>query len=131
MRAALFAIVTVAVTIAFAALGRPAMAMPAGYCDDRGATAIAPAPVLEAPDVAVRAARPAATCPMDAEDMIAGEAAAPGHVPTVFPAASGEPALPACALHVPPPSCDWMLHAPEVARGPDGVATSVERPPRD
>lgn len=43
-------------------LARPASAMPAGLCDDRGATAIAPPPALQASDEAVRRARAPASC---------------------------------------------------------------------
>jgi hypothetical protein len=128
LRAALFAIVTIALW----ALARPAMAMPAGYCDDRGATAMAPAPVLEAPDVAVRQARaaqaPAPAC--DGEDTTVGEAVVPGHGAAFFAAAQGEPALPSGAIVVPPASSESTSSAPEVARPSDGVTSGVDRPPR-
>jgi hypothetical protein len=52
LRAALFAVVAVVVwTVA-----RPARAAPAPFCDDRGASALAAPPALEAPDDAIRRA---------------------------------------------------------------------------
>lgn len=124
LRAALFAIVTVALW----ALARPAMAMPAGYCDDRGATAIAPPPVLEAPDVAVRQARVAASC--DGDDVAVGETVAPGHAPAGGVAAQGDPAVPVRTIALPPASSEQMSPVPELGPRADGVTTSIERPPR-
>jgi hypothetical protein len=128
LRAAAFAIVTIVATIVMCAFARPAMAMPAGYCDDRGATAIAPPPVLEAPDVAVRQARAASSC--DGDDTRVGEAVAPGHAPASVAVGQGDPGLPTRAIALPPASSESTSPVPEVGRAADGVITSIERPPR-
>jgi len=52
----------VGVVVALWTMGRPALAMPAGVCDDRGATAIAPPPALEATDVAIRRSQALSPC---------------------------------------------------------------------
>jgi len=52
LRTAVFA----AIVMVFWTLARPAHATPAPFCDDRGASALAPPPVFEAPDDAIRRA---------------------------------------------------------------------------
>jgi hypothetical protein len=117
------------VLLALWTLGRPAHAASlAPFCDDRGATALAPPPALEAPDEAVRRA---AAPPCDSDEPVYGHALGPGrHMARVF---SGDLASAAA-----PPS------APRLARPVDrsvslvarespphaGVRYRVERPPR-
>jgi hypothetical protein len=124
LRAVLFAIVTIALwTVA-----RPAQAMPAGFCDDRGASAIAPDPLLEAPDVAIQRARIAPTC--DGEEVQLGAAVAPGHGQPPIASASADPALPAATPAVPPASFDLCTFAPVAQPRADGVTSTLDRPPR-
>ncbi|MGA7124195.1 MAG: hypothetical protein WBY94_29100, partial [Polyangiaceae bacterium] len=124
VRAALFA----SLVLALWTIGRPAFAMPAGVCDDRGATAIAPAPPLEAPDVAIRQVRQGASCAD--QDLAGSERVVPAH--RVFPLAYGAAhhALSAMAL---PLALDvgvklrfWTFLNRPLA----GVRCRVERPPR-
>jgi hypothetical protein len=124
LRTVLFAIVTVAIwTVA-----RPAQAMPAPYCDDRGATAIAEPPVLQAPNAVVARAHPAPTC--EGRDAAVGVAIAPGHGQPAPSASQAEPGVPVVAPVVAPPSYEPAFFAPVAAPVADGVRSSVERPPR-
>ena len=124
LRAVLFAIVTVAIwTVA-----RPAQAMPAPYCDDRGATAIAEPPVLQAPDVVVRRAHVAGSCETD--ERAAGAAVSPGQGEPVPPAAHADPGIPSAGPVVASADCVEACFAPVVAPVFDGVRFPIERPPR-
>ena len=124
LRAVLFAIVTIALwTVA-----RPAKAMPAGFCDDRGASAIAPDPLLEAPDVAIQRAHVALVC--DGEEVQLGAVAAPGHGQPVAAAVVLDPAVPATTPAVPPASPRPRSFLPLSQPRADGVTGTLERPPR-
>ena len=124
LRAVLFAIVTIALwTVA-----RPAHAMPAPFCDDRGATAIAEPPLLVAPEIAVHRAIAAASC--DAEDLVLGAAVAPGQGDAPASAAQSEPAVPPAAPVVAPAECSSASVATDVLPVADGVRSELERPPR-
>jgi hypothetical protein len=124
LRAALFTIVLVVLWT----VSRPAMAMPAPFCDDRGATAMAAEPLLEAPDVAVQRARAAPAC--DGEELILGMTVAPGHAPAPIVAGAGDPALPATTPVVPPPGFAPFTPAAAAQPRADGVPGTLERPPR-
>jgi len=124
LRAVLFAIVTIALwTVA-----RPAQAMPAGFCDDRGASAIAPDPLLEASDVAIQRAHVASVC--DGEEVQLGAAAAPGHGQPAVDAVALDPAVPATRAAVPPASSRPRSFLPVSQPRADGVQGTLERPPR-
>jgi hypothetical protein len=125
-RAAIFA----GVMLALWTLGRPAhAAVLAPFCDDRGATALAAPPALEAPDEAIRRA---AAPPCDSTDApIFGIALGPAHRTLRDPQASAAPASEAPRLQLLPPLRGEPLVL--VAReGPPqaGVRYRVERPPR-
>lgn len=124
VRSVLFAIVTIAIwTVA-----RPAHAMPAPFCDDRGATAMAPAPTLEAPDTAVRRARLPATC--SGEERLTGAAVTPGHGGSLPDVSHAEPALVTPTITLAAPAAEWLeapLSATPIA---EGVICLLERPPR-
>ncbi len=128
LRRALRSLLFTIVTVVLWTVARPAMAMPAPFCDDRGATAIAPEPLLEAPDVAVQRARLAPSCELD--DCTLGEAVAPGHAPTPVPPSSAEPALLPAAPAVAPASSSTLTLLPAAQPRADGVSSTLERPPR-
>jgi len=124
VRAALFA----SLVLALWTMGRSALAMPAGVCDDRGATAIAPAPSLEAPDVAIRRVRDGASC---ADRDVAGrERIVPAH--RVFAPAWGAAhhALSAVPLPFAVAAGEKLPFASFLNRPLPGVRWRVERPPR-
>jgi hypothetical protein len=124
LRAVLFAIVTIALwTVA-----RPAHAMPAPFCDDRGATAIAEPPLLVAPEIAVHRAIAAASC--DAEDVVLGATVAPGQGDARASATQAEPAVPATPPVLAPAESSSTSLAPAVLPVADGVRSELERPPR-
>jgi hypothetical protein len=124
VRAALFG----SVFLALWTLARPAAAALAPLCDDRGASAVAAPPPLEAPDEAIERAR--ATCPTTHGDLPLGARISPAQkdVPRLW---SSQPrAVPAAALRIAPPSGAVREQAIRVALARDGVRSRVERPPR-
>ncbi len=128
LRRALRAVLFAVVTIALWTVARPAQAMPAGFCDDRGASAVAPNPLLEAPDVAIQRARIAPTC--DGEEVQLGTAVTPGHGVLVIASASADPALPSATPAVLPASGSPRTFVPQAQPRADGVTSSLDRPPR-
>lgn len=124
LRAALFAIVTIALWT----VSRPAAAMPAPFCDDRGATAMAADPTLEAPDVAVRQARLVPSC--SAEDVNLGAAVSPGHGRARMLSSAAGPAFVASAFGVAPAGWSTRTLASAAQSRADGVTSTLERPPR-
>jgi hypothetical protein len=126
LRCALFAIVTVAIWT----LSRPAFAMPAPLCDDRGATSLAPPPTLQAPEVALlRAPAPPPSLCED-EGVAAAPAIAPGHGQHQAPITQADPVLPACAAPVVSPAGEPVALPVHAAPSSDGVQYRIERPPR-
>jgi hypothetical protein len=124
VRLALF----VSLVLALWTVGRPAMAMPAGLCDDRGASAIAQVPSFEAPDLAIRRAMAGGSCrdeklPVHAR-IVPAHSAFPSLYGTAHYALSvdlfGLEAGPGEAISVDPGA--W--------RPLSGVRGRVERPPR-
>jgi hypothetical protein len=125
-RAAIFA----GVMLACWTLCRPAQAaVLAPFCDDRGATALAAPPALEATDEAVRRA---AAPPCDTDAPIFGLALGAGHRAIRTVSADATPAAPWPPLRLPPARLlvgalpVVRLEAPPFA----GVRYRVERPPR-
>jgi hypothetical protein len=122
--------VAIAASIALAlfVLARPARASTAPFCDDRGASAIADAPILQAPDDAIRLARLA---PCDGEDRILDASVAPTQRTPIRATTGAEPAVTPRALGLAPPAGD-ILPAPLVHAVllPEGVGFRLERPPR-
>lgn len=124
-RTAIFA----GVLLALWTLGRPAHAAGlAPFCDNRGATALAPQPALEAPDEAVQKA---AAPPCDADEPIFGR--------TLGPARRGARAASADLVAATTTSRPQRLAtpvdrdvSPVVRQAPPhaGVRYRVERPPR-
>jgi len=114
--------------LALWAFARPASAAPAPLCDDRGASAIAPPPALEAPDEAIARARLSTTCPGD--DLPVGRTVAPAHRGVAPPAASVDLGLPATQSVPPSSGGDPIPATATEARPRAGVRARVERPPR-
>jgi hypothetical protein len=124
LRCALFAIFTVAIWT----LSRPAFAMPAPLCDDRGATSLAPAPTLPAPDLAVLRAPPPLPC--EDQDLATGPTLAPGHGQHQAPSTQGDPAAVTCAAPLASPVSEPLALPPPAAPSTEGVLYRIERPPR-
>jgi hypothetical protein len=109
---------------------RPAFAATAPFCDERGATLLAPPPALPAGDETISRGR-AAPCP-DATPVAGARFAAPtsGHsVPDAFfdPTDAAAPALP---VTLPPASPTASGSPPRSDDATPGVRSRVERPPR-
>jgi hypothetical protein len=124
LRAAIFA----SFLLAAWTLARPAHASSlAPFCDDRGATALAPAPALEETDAAIERAK---TSPCDGDTPLLGLAVGPSHHGLSAPADDTESAQPVTLSLFAPrieASIDFAIRAlaPEL-----GVRWRVERPPR-
>lgn len=126
LRCALFAIVTVAIWT----LSRPAFAMSAPLCDDRGATMLAPPPTLEPPEEALLRAPPAPASLCESQGLAATPAASPGHGDHQAPSSQVEAALPVCSTPIASPSGDLIGLPPVDAPSTEGVQYRIERPPR-
>ena len=106
---------------------RPALAARAPFCDDRGATAMAPPPALEAPDIGVIRAR-VSVCEAGERSFFAIVTPARSNVSP--PLGEADQALPSRSLHVVPAE-DSLADLPMPGARPDaGVRHRVERPPR-
>ncbi len=115
------AIVAVTWTVAL-----PALAAPAPFCDDRGASALAAAPTLQPTDEAIARALTVA-CP---DDDTSGFPFVAPHRATTWSLTVAEPAAPGVLLVLPPPG-DSELAYLECARSAlPGFHSRLERPPR-
>jgi hypothetical protein len=126
---ALRAVLAFSVALALWALARPALAAPAPFCDDRAASATAPPPTLEAPDVGIQRARVAVTCPTD---LPLGMTLRHGR-PRFVPWATGAESVVATAHALPVPralGAGARLDAPLAQTPLAGVRWRIERPPR-
>jgi hypothetical protein len=128
LRAALFG----GVFLALWTLAQPASAAVAPLCDDRGASAVAGPPLLEAPDEGIAraaiAASGSASCSRD--ELPYGASVSPAHKGPSSPAWSAEQALPFVSPRLVLLAGDDLAVAELAARPPDGVRVRVERPPR-
>jgi hypothetical protein len=124
LRGALF----VGVFLALWTLSRPAAAAGAPLCDDRGASAEAAPPPLEASDQAIQRAR--ATCSTTHGELPFGASVSAAHknMPRFSPAP--DQAVPAVALRVAPSTGEEREPAVLLAPACEGVRSRVERPPR-
>lgn len=128
VRAAIF-FATVAVV---SMLGRNAYAAVAPFCDDRGATALAAPPDLQAPDDAIQRARAEACGHVyDGADADGWRMAVrPGRLRVSAPANDPLPLRLASATP-PAPVVSALLPSPDVPRGPSSRESGrIERPPR-
>lgn len=128
VRRALRAALATSLLLVFWTIARPAHAMPAPFCDDRGASAIAPPPALEPLDEAIARAR------LTSCDEAAGlplRATIDGGQRLPAPPSAGPGALlPPAPAYIPPAPGDPLDTPAEAARPIDGVRGRVERPPR-
>jgi hypothetical protein len=126
LRAALFASIVLAVW-SFARPARAASLAP--FCDDRGATALASPPALEAPEEAVqRAAAP--PCDLFEDTSVYALAFDHGQRPGPSASPGAESALAAHAIVVAPPASQPIAFVLSETSPPYGVRYRVERPPR-
>jgi hypothetical protein len=125
LRCAIFAIITVAIWT----LSRPAFAMPAPLCDDRGATSLAAPPTLQAPELAVLRAPAPVPCDADA-DLSASPTLASGHGQHQVPSAQGDPAVMTFAAPLVSLAGEPLALPPPAAPSTEGVQYRIERPPR-
>lgn len=127
VRAAVLCAAFAATMLAVMTLTRPAHAAPAPFCDDRGATALAAPPALEAPDVAIRRVR-VTGCNLDFDVLMAslspwhGKASATADAP-------GPVGLIAAQVTAPSDSTPLLATEPP-GRPCVGARGRVERPPR-
>ena len=111
--------------VALSVWAHPALAMPAGFCDDRAASAIAPAPALQPPNQVLRQAP--ASC---ADELPALASIAPAHRVIVRSSAEAPPALlPVCPT-LPSAQSSRLELAFALVSPAHGVRWRVERPPR-
>jgi hypothetical protein len=122
----------VSVVLAIVAMSRPAFATTAPLCDDRGATALAAPPPLEARDVAIhRAHATAASCPCPADDALPlGARVSRSHISVEQIASSADRALPPAHPVLPRPEGADLPTTSATLRTDRGVRYRVERPPR-
>ena len=124
LRAALFA----SFFLAAWAFARPARASAlAPFCDDRGATALAAAPALEATDEAIARAK---ASPCDGNEPLVGLAVGPGHRAPAAPSddvGSAQPVTLPLLVPLVGISIDFAARARAEQHG---VRWRVERPPR-
>ncbi|HXX65772.1 MAG TPA: hypothetical protein VEK07_01225, partial [Polyangiaceae bacterium] len=122
-RAVLFA----ALTVALWTLARPASASDAPFCDDRGASAIAAPPALDASDVAVARAR---ACPSGGDDTsyLAAVGRARGRLPWSVQGADATAVQPR-ALEWAAASCRESRDIRCITGRSAGVRSRIDRPP--
>ena len=107
---------------------RPARAASAPFCDDRGATALAAPPALQAPDDAIRRTQVAAC---DGDEPLYDATIAPAHRGPSRAATAVDPGVTAASLRMAPaaPRSTGTISSSRSVP-PDGVGLRVERPPR-
>jgi hypothetical protein len=124
LRLATFACTLLAIwTVAF-----PALAAPAPYCDDRGASAMAPPPVLQPVDEAVLRARVVLVCPLD--ELVFSSTIAPAHRPPTPSLSSTEPAVTTAMPSVVASLGEDLPPTVVYGQPLSGVRSRVDRPPR-
>jgi hypothetical protein len=116
------------VTLAIWVLARSAVAAPAPFCDDRGASALAPAPPLEEPQLVLAKAPSTSTC--SSGDLLRGSTVARGHRTLTSPVAGGEPFLPSAFVVLPLRQGEVVPATEDSTRPLVGTRSRVERPPR-
>jgi hypothetical protein len=125
-RVVLFAVVLAALW----SLTQPARAASAPFCDDRGATALAAPPALEAPDEAVRR-----VCLSSCEHELApsdlcAAVHSQRHLPAPPPSDSDKALKASPALSGPARACGMARPSARAESPPCGIHVRLERPPR-
>lgn len=110
-------------------LTRPAHAAPAPFCDDRGATALAAPPALEAPDEAIRRAR-VTGCNHNLDFDVLMASLSPWHGKAGAAADHPGPVGLMAALVTAPSESMPLLATEPPGRPCVGARGRVERPPR-
>lgn len=106
----------------------PARASTAPFCDDRGASALAPPPTLVGGDPTTQIGRLDVSC--EGEDILVGATITRGH-PTPVPAPDApDPYLASAALAVVPPTGEELDRPPSEPPRTEDVRSRIERPPR-
>jgi hypothetical protein len=128
-RSAFRAVLFASVMLVVWAFARPAHAAWAPLCDDRGASAIAPPPLLLSPEETIARADTSG-CDRDATARLAALGA--DHTRSFSPDAGGDAALPAPAIASLARYENGPFHAPvrPTDRPPVSPRSRVERPPR-
>jgi len=122
------AAIAASLALALFVLARPARAASAPFCDDRGASAIAAPPVLEAPDDAIRRATHVA-CEGEERDLDASIGVE--HRVPVRTLVAPEPAVAPLRALLAVPAGDLLpVQLAGEAPPSQGVGFRVERPPR-
>ncbi len=122
-------IFSASVLLALWTIARPVAASPpAPFCDDRGASALAPAPLLEATDVAIQRAR--STAPCDAADPVFFASLGPGRSDVAPRFGGAESAIVSCQASLAQPAGDLLAPPSTTLALHYGVRSRVERPPR-
>jgi len=116
-----------ALVLALWTQARPARAASAPFCDDRGATALAAPPALEAPDEAIRRARISSCAHEKAELGLTVSAQHRGAAPCSEDSDKGW--QPQATTPCPAPA-EALESAPVLPSHCVGVRSRVERPPR-
>ncbi len=118
------------VLLAIWSIVRPAAAMPAGLCDDRGACAIAPPPSLQTPETSIGRAAPARSALASVLPFDGKVGGCPHDGPTDFQLAGVDPVTLVGPLILAVPGCDlwnpWTIGCLHRS----GARMRVERPPR-
>jgi hypothetical protein len=128
LRRVILRLLAASLALAVWTVARPAQATTAPFCDDRGASAMAPPPVLEAPDVGVQRAAVPASCPD--EDVLLGTTVRSGRVASAPLTVGGDPLLLPTQAKTAVPPAESMTILPPVESPREGVRFRIERPPR-
>ena len=128
LRRVIVRLLAASLALALWTVALPAQASNAPFCDDRGASAMAPAPVLEAPDVGVQRAAVPASCPD--EEVLLGTTVRAGRVTSAPPTVGGEPVLLPSRAKMVFPRGENLTNLPPVESPREGVRFRIERPPR-
>ncbi|MGH7295344.1 MAG: hypothetical protein ACRELB_10440 [Polyangiaceae bacterium] len=116
--------------LALWAIALPARASSAPFCDDRGASALAPPPTLVGAGTDAGTQLGRLDLPCDAEEDFIGATLTRGHPAPVPTAEAPPPYLAPPSFAVVPATGEDLDRPPSEAPRADGVRSRIERPPR-